>query len=84
MAFFIIDTTTGRFGRELVHASKMAATLRDDIDLHVARLNNMTTDAQAQSMYGTTLTRAQLLSTLEAAQTQLAHASIAALATQIG
>lgn len=84
MAFHVINHTTGRFGRGLVSAGNHLIEARDQLDLDILRITEMT-DAQFQSEYGfSTLTRTQALNTLSAAQAQLAHASITALCTQIG
>lgn len=84
MAFHVINHTTGRFGRGLTHAGNNLSQARDQIDLDILRITEMS-DAQFQSEYGfSTLTRSAALTTLTAAQTQLAHSSITAIITQIG
>lgn len=84
MAFHEVDQAS-RFGRDIVAASRLAHQLKANVDLQVARVTAMDTDAETQGNYGvTSLTRAQLLTTLTNAQTQLNHVSIQALINQIG
>jgi hypothetical protein len=82
MAFFPISKLS-TFGAELTEASKLAQRLVDNIDLQVARVGNMD-DSQVATLYGTTLTQAQLLSTLTTLQTRLNHSSVTDLTTKIG
>lgn len=84
MAYHVINFTTGRYGRGLTVVGNNLSSARDQLDRDILRITEMS-DAQFQSEYGfSTLTRAQALTTLTAAQTQLAHASITAICTQIG
>jgi hypothetical protein len=83
MAFHVINPLS-KFGPQLSRVSRDLQQAKDNLDLQVARITEMS-DAQWASEYGiTTLTRTQALSTLTAAQTQLEHSSIIALVTQIG
>lgn len=82
MAFFTFNSLA-RFGREMPQLSNYASKLTDGIDLNLARVTNMT-DAQVQSEFGTTLTKAQMQSTLTDAKAILADPSIVAIATQVG